>query len=44
MTKEARKYKLIQQITGIEDELIISKLETLLNQVSEDDKILLQYR
>ena len=41
MTKEARKYKLIQMITGIDDELIISKLEALLSQISEDDKILL---
>ncbi|MFT5166738.1 MAG: hypothetical protein ACI8P3_001970 [Saprospiraceae bacterium] len=41
MTKEARKYKLIQLITGIDDELIISKLEAFLSQISEDDKILL---
>jgi len=40
MTLEARKYRLIKLITGLDDELLISKLESLLNELSEEDRIL----
>lgn len=41
MTLEAKKYELIKLITGLDDEVLINKLEALLNQLSEDNKTLL---
>jgi len=42
MTLETRKYNLIKLITGLEDELLISKLEALLQEFSDGDSILMQ--
>jgi len=41
MALEARKYRLIKLITNLDDELLISKLEGLLDELNEEDKILL---
>jgi len=40
-TLELRKYRLIKLITSLEDELLISKLEKLLNELNEEDTVLL---
>lgn len=40
MTAETRKYKLIQRIGEVQDELILKKIEDLLNQLSEDNRVL----
>lgn len=39
MTLESRKYQLIEQITGIEDEILITKLEELLKQLDKGDQV-----
>ena len=40
MTLEARKFRLIKLITGLDNELIIEKLEELLDQLDDEDKLL----
>lgn len=37
MTAKTRKYRLLQRIGEVDNELIINKLEKLLNQLSEDN-------
>jgi len=41
MTLETRKYRLIKLITGLDNEVFISKLERLLQELDEEDKVLL---
>ncbi|MEM1320375.1 MAG: hypothetical protein AAGG75_08960 [Bacteroidota bacterium] len=41
MTLDVRKYNLIKKITGLDNEVLISKLETLLQELSEDNSSLL---
>ncbi len=40
MTLESRKFRLIQLITGLDNEFIISKLESLIVQLSKEDQLL----
>ena len=41
MTLETRKYRLIKLITGLDNELLISKLEDLFQELSAENRVLL---
>ena len=42
MTLDTRKYKLIEMITGLEDEELLAKMEKLLKSGDEGDRVLLK--